>query len=60
MFSIHCKECGSDSVVLIGAVAEWNMEAQGWRIEDIYDPTFVCGDCQHESNECEEREITNE
>ena len=30
MFSIHCKECGSESVVLIGAIAEWDMKAQGW------------------------------
>ena len=57
MFSIHCKECGSESVVLIGAIAEWDMKAQGWRIEDMNNPSFICGECQHEDNECDERLI---
>ena len=60
MFSVHCEKCGSTSIALIGAIAEWDMKAQGWRIEDMYDPTFVCGECGCESNECEERKVTDE
>ena len=60
MFSVHCEGCGSTSIALVGAICEWDMKAQGWRDEDMFDPTFVCGECYLESNECDEREVTDE
>ena len=60
MFSVHCERCGSTSIALVGAICEWDMKAQGWRVEDMFDPTFVCGECYLESNECDEREVTDE
>lgn len=60
MFSVHCEGCGSTSIALVGAICEWDMKAQGWRVEDMFDPTFVCGECYLESNECDEREVTDE
>ena len=60
MFSVHCEGCGSTSIALVGAICDWDMKAQGWRVEDMFDPTFVCGECYLESNECDEREVTDE
>ena len=60
MFSVHCEGCGSTSIALVGAICEWDMKAQGWRVEDMFDPPFVCGECYLESNECDEREVTDE
>ena len=54
-YSLHCEECGSESIALIGATCEWSTARQSWIVEDMYDPTFICGECQHESDECEER-----
>jgi len=59
-YSIHCEKCGSESMALVGAICEWNIKTQSWIVEDMHDPSFVCGECYLESNECEEREVTDE
>ena len=40
MFSVHCEKCGSTSIALIGAIAEWDINGSVLVISQF----TLCGD----------------
>ena len=54
-YTVHCEECGNEDICMFGAEVSWDWETQRWKVDDVFDPLFICGECGHEGRECEER-----
>lgn len=53
-----CSECGS-SDVLADAYAEWDVDAQDWVVQNVFDKGAYCNKCDGETR-LEEVELTTE
>ena len=49
VWKVVCSECGSENV-LKDAYVEWNMAAQEWKIQQVFDKAAICGDCGGETS----------
>ncbi len=43
-----CAECGSEDV-LADAYAEWNVAAQKWELQNVFDKGAYCNSCEQQT-----------